>query len=77
MKKEIEKEIVSAYCPYCLRDISIVWVCKLESVIGLRYVYFCGECQKSLGTFQNKVKNFGSLFTRPALNGGGIKTRPF
>ncbi len=66
MKKEIDKEFVNAFCPYCLKDISTVWVCKIESIIGLRYIYFCGECQKSLGTFQNKLKNIGRIFSNPS-----------
>lgn len=54
MIKEIEKESVSAICPHCLKDISLVWVCKIESVIGERYVFFCGECQKNLGISHQK-----------------------
>ncbi len=49
MKKEINKENVKAICPHCLKNINMVWVCKLESVIGIRYAYFCSSCQKSLG----------------------------
>ena len=66
MNKEIEKEIVNAFCPNCSKEISVIWVCKLESIIGLRYIYFCGECQKSLGTFPNRIKNFGRIFSHPS-----------
>jgi len=48
MKKEIEKEKVEAFCPHCLKKMSVVWICKIDSVIGMRYVFFCGKCQKSL-----------------------------
>jgi hypothetical protein len=75
MNKEIEKENVNGFCPYCLKEISVIWVCKLESIIGIRYVYFCGECQKSLGTFQNRIKNFGRLFSHPIQPGRGAKNQ--
>jgi hypothetical protein len=54
MRKEIRKEKVNMVCPYCSKEIDIVWVCKIESVIGRRYVFFCGECQKSLGLSHEK-----------------------
>jgi DNA-directed RNA polymerase subunit RPC12/RpoP len=54
MKKEIEKENVKAVCPYCKKKIDLIWVCKIESVIGTRYVFFCSECQKSLGISHEK-----------------------
>jgi hypothetical protein len=75
MKKEIRKEKVNAVCPHCLKEISIVWVCKVESVIGMRYVFFCGECQKNLGISHEKgfasrmndntFKNSVSVVTNP------------
>ena len=61
MEKEIEKEKVHTVCPHCLKEIFSVWVCRLESIIGLRYIYFCGECQKCLGTFHEKVFNLSGL----------------
>ncbi len=54
MVKEIDKQNVHAVCPHCLKKINLVWVCKLESIIGIRYAYFCGECQKNLGISHNK-----------------------
>jgi len=48
MFKKIEKEKVQMTCPLCRTDINEVWVCKLDSVIGLRYAYFCSSCQKML-----------------------------
>ena len=52
--KEIEQERVNAVCTHCLKEISLVWVCKIKSVIGTRYVFFCGECQKNLGISHEK-----------------------
>lgn len=63
MCKEIYQESVQGICPYCLKNISIVWVCKVESIIGIRYVYFCGECQKKLGMSSEKALNLSSSNT--------------
>jgi hypothetical protein len=60
MNKEIEKEKVNVVCPHCLKEINLAWVCKIQSVIGTRYVFFCGECQKSLGI--SHVKEFTPKF---------------
>ena len=54
MNKEIEKQALTQLARYCLKEISVVWVCKIESVIGKRYVFFCGECQKNLGISHEK-----------------------
>ncbi|GAB4286938.1 MAG: hypothetical protein Kow0098_02770 [Ignavibacteriaceae bacterium] len=54
MTKEIEKEQVDIECPRCSEKIDIVWVCTIESVIGLRYAYFCSKCQRMLGIFLSK-----------------------
>ncbi len=55
MKTEIEREKIHAVCPHCLKKIDSAWVFKLDSVIGVRYVYFCEQCQKRLGIFSQKV----------------------
>lgn len=54
MFKKIEKEKVQMTCPLCRVDINEVWVCKLDSVIGVRYTYFCSSCQKMLGISKEK-----------------------
>lgn len=74
MEKIIEKEIIHAYCNNCSKEINLVWVCKLNSIIGLRYIYFCGECQKPLGIFHEKKTslinlNMNSLVKNGEANG--------
>ncbi|HMU44414.1 MAG TPA: hypothetical protein PKA80_14040 [Ignavibacteriaceae bacterium] len=54
MFKKIEKEKVQMTCPLCRADINEVWVCKLDSVIGVRYAYFCSGCQKMLSINKKK-----------------------
>ncbi|MGA7723620.1 MAG: hypothetical protein WCA84_20810 [Ignavibacteriaceae bacterium] len=73
MKKEIEKEKVEAFCPHCLKKMSVVWICKIDSVIGMRYVFFCGKCQKSLGSshkkeFVSRMSNSTPNITNDCLN---------
>ena len=63
MNKMIDKERVSAVCPHCAKKIDLVWVCRLDSVIGTRYVFFCGECQKSLGISHEKEFVYSSVNT--------------
>jgi hypothetical protein len=76
MIKEIEKEKVHAFCPHCLKEMSLVWICRIESIIGTRYIFFCSECQKSLGTSHEKgfisnkpdttIKNINNSINNPS-----------
>ncbi len=75
MKTEIGREKIHAVCPHCSKKIDNAWVFKLDSVIGVRYVYLCEQCQKSLGIFSKKVMDIpvaGAAFVRskikPQLN---------
>ncbi|MCL5030054.1 MAG: hypothetical protein M1480_13655 [Bacteroidetes bacterium] len=65
MVKEIDKEDVHTVCPHCLKKINLVWVCKLESIIGIRYAYFCSECQKNLGI--SHIKDFHSCLIKASI----------
>jgi hypothetical protein len=67
MTKEIEQILVNTTCPICNRIISEVWIAKLDSVIGLRYAYICGECENLLKLTKDKITNISNnpafLFT--------------
>lgn len=54
MTKLLEKEEVKIKCPHCTKEISNVWICKMDSVIGIRYAFLCGNCQKLLKISENK-----------------------
>lgn len=54
MTKHIEKENLKVVCPHCGKKSDSVWVCTLESTIGVRYIYFCPNCQHDLGIYMNK-----------------------
>lgn len=69
MEKIIEKELMHAYCNNCSKEINQVWVCKLNSVIGVRYIYFCSECQKPLGIYHEKMTNLNNLLANSIFKG--------
>lgn len=48
MTKLLEKENVKIKCPHCGKEVDNVWICKMDSVIGVRYAFLCGRCQKLL-----------------------------
>jgi len=58
MTKDFEQIQVSTICPICNKSISEIWVAKLDSVIGLRYVYICGECENLLKVSKDKIAEF-------------------
>jgi uncharacterized protein YlaI len=54
MTKLLQKEPLRTVCPHCEQGINDVWICELESVIGLRYAYLCSNCEKLLGISTDK-----------------------
>lgn len=54
MTKLLEKEKVKIICPHCTKKVSNVWICKMDSVIGIRYAFLCGNCQKLLKISEQK-----------------------
>ncbi len=54
MTKLLEKEEVKIKCPHCTKEVSNVWICKMDSVIGIRYAFLCGGCQKLLKISEQK-----------------------
>lgn len=58
MTKDIEQIQVTTICPICKRNISEVWIAKLDSVIGLRYAYICCECENLLRISKEKISEF-------------------
>ncbi len=61
MTKEIEQIQISTTCPICNRAISEIWVAKLDSVIGVRYVYICVECKNLIKMTKEKYLNADHL----------------
>ena len=73
MTKKIEQIEISTVCPTCNKSISEIWIARLDSVIGIRYAYICGECKNLLKISKEKISDFSSnpsfLFSStPAAN---------
>jgi hypothetical protein len=49
-----ERNDIAPLCPHCDEEIQTVWLRKLDSFFGKRYVYFCPLCRKVLGVTHRK-----------------------
>ena len=54
MIKIIETESEVPVCPHCEKEIHQILAKKIESTLGVRFIYFCSKCKKSLGITQRK-----------------------
>lgn len=54
MTKLLEKEHIKINCPHCTEKINTAWICKMDSMIGVRYAFLCSNCQKLLGISNSK-----------------------
>jgi hypothetical protein len=54
MTKLLHKESFKTICPQCGQNIKDVWICEIESIIGIRYAYMCSNCEKLLGISTDK-----------------------
>ena len=60
MTKKIEQIEISTVCPTCNKSISEIWIARLDSVIGIRYAYICGECKNLLKISKEKISDLSS-----------------
>jgi len=44
----------SPVCPHCGKEIEEIAARQVESILGVRYIYFCTECRKVMGMSQRK-----------------------
>jgi len=70
LTKLLQKEAIKVKCPHCKQEITDAWICKMESIIGIRYAYLCSNCQKLIGI--SSQKNTGKPFITPASGDIGI-----
>ena len=49
-----ERDPNSPLCPHCGEEIDELSARKVESTLGVRYVYYCPRCRKVLGISQRK-----------------------
>jgi transcription elongation factor Elf1 len=69
MTKILQKEPVKINCPQCKLETKDIWICQMDSVIGMRYAYLCGNCEKLMGISKN-------LLPTSSLLKGKIKLTP-
>jgi hypothetical protein len=50
----IETEVETPLCPHCEKPLRELLSRKLKSFFGVRYVYFCPQCKKTLGITHRK-----------------------
>jgi hypothetical protein len=53
MEKILHKENVKIYCKHCEKEFGDVWICKMNSIIGTRYVMLCTGCQKLIEIYSS------------------------
>jgi len=51
---DVTEQSDSPICPHCERDIKKLKAKKMESILGVRYLYFCSDCSKALGVSHRK-----------------------
>jgi uncharacterized protein with PIN domain len=51
---EITDERENPICPHCEKEIKTLNAKKIASFLGVRYIYYCAKCRKTLGVSQRK-----------------------
>ena len=54
MVKYTEERRDLPICPHCTQEIDEIKGQKMQSSLGVRYVYYCGSCRKVLGVSHRK-----------------------
>lgn len=49
-----DKDAQDPICPHCEEAIASISVRKIESLLGVRFLYYCSKCRKSLGISHRK-----------------------
>ncbi len=50
----IETQSENPICPHCEKELLQVLSKKMEANFGVRFIYFCSRCKKSLGISHRK-----------------------
>jgi len=45
---------VEPLCPHCEKEVRVLYLRQIESMLGVRYLYYCSECRKALGISHRK-----------------------
>lgn len=54
MIKIKEATIQTPICPHCETEITSLLVTKIGGFLGVRFIYFCEHCRKTLGVSHRK-----------------------
>lgn len=49
-----EAPTIDPLCPHCERKIQEIGARRIESTLGVRFIYFCNSCGKVLGVSHRK-----------------------
>jgi len=41
-------------CPHCAKEVRVIYLKRIDSMLGVRYLYYCSECRKTLGISHRK-----------------------
>ena len=66
MVKTLQKYKVKIFCEHCKKEYENVWICKMDSIIGIKYVLLCTGCQKLIEI------NSSIDFNKAAINQNNI-----
>ena len=53
MDKFLQKIKLRIFCRHCEKEVESVWIIKINSIIGTRYVLLCPDCQKLIGIYSS------------------------
>ena len=69
---QIEYKII--YCKNCREKFKSVRVCKIKSIIGLRYVLLCTGCQKLIDNLP--IKDYNEFIKSPNILSDKVNIKP-
>jgi len=50
----IEDNQTVPLCPHCAKELTTLSCRRIKSTLGVRYLYFCSACRKTLGVSHRK-----------------------
>ncbi|MFC2085529.1 hypothetical protein ACFLS9_10755 [Bacteroidota bacterium] len=54
MLNVVETESVKPICPHCEKELKDILAARMDSILGVRFVFFCNFCKKVLGVTHRK-----------------------
>jgi hypothetical protein len=73
MEKNLKKIKQKTYCKNCEMEIEQLWICKMDSIIGIRYALLCSACQTLIGIYCSI--DFNVSAKAQYINSGNVRTQ--